>query len=241
MRLSNRLLLLTPLIGFLGVLSLLPAAARTPDRTPRKIQLSLFNDAAVPQDVIAAAQIRASSVLEKAGAEAEWLTCRPTNKADFSPASPECGTFAWPVHLSVRIVRRGTSVSDNVFGMSFLNEAGEGVYAIIYYENLLDSNGYSGLSNADMLGYAIVHEIGHLLLGLHSHATHGVMQAKWQKATFVAASQGRLVFTEPEANLIQDRLEHVSCRRRLARQAENLAYRDASLFSRRIGFPAAFF
>jgi len=241
MELLNRFLLLTVSNGILGALALLPAQARAPEGTPPKVQLSLFNDAAVPLDVIAGAQLRASSVLENAGVEVEWLSCRPKNKTDFSPATPECSTFAWPEHLSVRIVRRGTSVGDNVFGMSFLDGSGEGVYASIYYGNMIDSKAYSGLSDADLLGYAIVHEVGHLLLGPHSHSPNGVMQAKWQKSTFVAASQGRLLFSESQANLIRDRLERVNCRARLAQKAESLAQPDTNLVGRRVGLPTALF
>jgi len=241
MRFSNRFLLLTLLTGTIGVFAPRPAQARAPGDTPPQVQLSLFNDAGVPQEVIAAAQSRASSVLEKAGTEVGWLSCRPGNKDDFSSATSECASLAWPTHLSVRIVGRGTSVGDNVFGMSFLDDSGEGVYAKIYYENLLDSNGYSGLSNADLLGYAIAHEVGHLLLGAHSHSTQGVMQAKWQKSTFVAASQGRLLFSESQAALIRERLARVECRERSMRSAETMAERDSSLVTRRIGLPTAFF
>ncbi len=225
----------------IGAFALLPAQARTPEGRPPKVQLSLFNDAAAPPDVIAAAQTRASLVLENAGVEVEWLPCRPTQKTDFTPATPDCSSFAWPGHLSVRIVRRGTSVSDDVFGMSFLDESGQGVYATIYYDNLIHSRAHPALSDADTLGFAIVHEVGHLLLGPHSHSPHGVMKGNWQKATLLAASQGNLFFSDSEASLIRARLERVDCGTQLGHKAESLARRDANLWGRRAGFPAAFF
>jgi hypothetical protein len=239
MRPFHRFLLLTPLLGIIGAFALLPAQARTPDGRPPKVQLSLFNDAAAPPDVIAAAQSRASHVLENAGVEVEWLPCGAREKTDFTPAIPDCSSFAWPGHLSVRIVRRGTSVSDDVFGMSFLDESGEGVYATIYYGNLIRSGAHPALSDADMLGFAIVHEVGHLLLGPQSHSPHGVMKGDWKKATLLAASQGKLFFSESEASLMRTRLD--DCQKRLGRKAESLARRDASLLGRRVGFPAAFF
>jgi len=237
----SHFLLLTPLIGVIAAFALLPARAQSPEGTPPRVQLSLFNDAAVPPDVLAAAQSRASLVLENAGVEVTWLACRPRNKADFAPATPDCGSFAWPKHLSVRIVRRGASVSDDVFGMSFLDGSGEGVYATIYYENLIHSKAHPDLGDADMLGFAIVHEVGHLLLGPHSHSAGSVMQGNWQKTTLLAASQGKLFFSESEANLIRTRLERLDSSARVVRNAESQPQRDSNLIGRRPGFPTAFF
>jgi hypothetical protein len=203
MQLLRRLL---PLTLLYASPQLLPAHARALEGSPPKVQISLFNDAEVSPEILSRGQYRASVVLAQAGVQVEWVACRPRDRTNFSPTSPDCSSFTWPEHLAVRIVRRGISIKEEVFGQSFQDKFGCGIHASIYYDNLATSKSHAELSDADMLGFAIAHEIGHLLLGPHSHSAHGVMQGNWQRATLVAASQGNLFFSKHEANLIRMRL-----------------------------------
>jgi hypothetical protein len=43
-----------------------------------------------------------------------------------------------------------------------------------------------------LLGYAIAHEVGHMLGW--EHRPHGIMAAKWNRDTWLAARSGRLLF-----------------------------------------------
>jgi hypothetical protein len=54
-----------------------------------------------------------------------------------------------------------------------------------------------------ILGCAIAHEIGHLLLGSNSHSGMGIMQRKWEREELRQAMMGRLLFTVNQSNLIQ--------------------------------------
>jgi hypothetical protein len=55
-----------------------------------------------------------------------------------------------------------------------------------------------------VLGIAIGHEIGHVLLtGLEAHSRNGIMQAKWGKKDFRAAAQRTLGFAPDEARKLR--------------------------------------
>lgn len=179
--------------------------ARSPDFVAH-FQVSLFNDAAVPPAVLAQAQLRASAVLAQAGIEVDWLDCPPANPLDFTPRISPCSAVAWPRHLSVRIVKRGTTVGADTFGQAFLDESGCGVYANAYYQNLTASPDHPELNDGEMLGYVIAHELGHLLLGAHSHSDSGVMQAHWRGPVLQAAARGALFFTPTQVATIRSRL-----------------------------------
>lgn len=54
-----------------------------------------------------------------------------------------------------------------------------------------------------ILGYAIAHEIGHILLNLESHSDTGIMRAAWDLRQLQDACYGYLVFTPPQVEAIR--------------------------------------
>lgn len=62
--------------------------------------------------------------------------------------------------------------------------------------------------NTDIvLGIAIAHEMGHLLLPYDSHSQSGIMRASWNQHDFQRALQGTLNFTSQQAATIRDAVE----------------------------------
>ena len=62
------------------------------------------------------------------------------------------------------------------------------------------------MSDASLLGVAIAHEIGHLLLPYGSHSPSGLMQADWDDRQFVLARARLLRFTAQQAKQIRAHL-----------------------------------
>ena len=54
-----------------------------------------------------------------------------------------------------------------------------------------------------LLGPAIAHELGHLLLGPNSHFTVGIMRGRWRKADVKNAFQGSLIFTAEQGQIMR--------------------------------------
>jgi hypothetical protein len=48
------------------------------------------------------------------------------------------------------------------------------------------------LGSETILGLVMAHEVGHLLLGSHSHSTSGIILASWQRQELTAAGKGAL-------------------------------------------------
>lgn len=55
-----------------------------------------------------------------------------------------------------------------------------------------------------ILGYAIAHEIGHVLLNLKAHTKRGVMQANWNRDALADIATGRLHFNSKETERLQE-------------------------------------
>jgi len=59
------------------------------------------------------------------------------------------------------------------------------------------------VSRAVVLGHALAHEVGHLLLGKDSHSPNGVMRALWTEKELLNASAARLLFLPQQAAVIR--------------------------------------
>ncbi|MBS1842486.1 MAG: hypothetical protein JSS69_09245 [Acidobacteria bacterium] len=196
------------LIVWATVISTSPQA-RTPDEAPRqslRLQVSLFNDAQVDPATLARAQSRASAIFAHSGIEVDWLVCAAADPGDFAPRRTACSTLSWPAHLSVRIRPGALSASADTFGQAFVDAGGEGVYSNVYYQNLSRSSRHPELSDAEMLGCVLAHELGHLLLGANSHSASGVMQARWDASTLRIAAESSLFFTPAQSAALRSHL-----------------------------------
>ena len=59
-----------------------------------------------------------------------------------------------------------------------------------------------------VLGIALAHEIGHVLLPPPSHSTSGIMRASWEGDALRHAISGDIAFTARQAALMRDRLKN---------------------------------
>jgi len=190
------------------------AASGRPKQEPTiRLAVSVFNDAEVPQNVLQVAQRRAETVLDGAGIVLTWLDC---GTPDHWVQDIGCRDIAFPSHLSVRLARNGRHRTGDVFGESFLDDQGFGNYASVYVEPLAASKALDVVSEGDLLGYVVVHELGHLLLGLDSHSADGVMRGKWNFAALQQVARGTLIFSANEAERMRARYLLASARQKAA-------------------------
>ena len=190
------------------------AASGRPKQEPTiRLAVSVFNDAEVPQKVLQVAQARAETLLHGAGIALTWLDCgTPGNWVQ----DIGCRDIVFPSHLSVRLARNGRHRTGDVFGESFLDDKGLGNYASVYVEPLATSKALDVISEGDLLGYVVAHELGHLLLGLDSHSADGVMRAKWDFAALQQVAHGTLIFSANEAERMRARYLLAIARRKAA-------------------------
>ena len=189
-------------VAFLSGLISHGAFAGPDTRQAVRLQVSVFNDASIAQPVLQAAQARAEAVFAEAGVSLTWLDCGAPGGWH---SNLGCQNIAFPTHLSVRLVAGKKAVSGDTFGQSYLNERGEGNYANVYVTPLSSSKVLDLINEGDLLGYVVVHELGHLLLGKDSHSTEGLMRAKWEVVELREAARGNLLFTKSETERMRAR------------------------------------
>ena len=189
-------------ITHLGSAGLAGTASSHEHDPAQVITVRVFNYAKVGKRALAGAKKHAREVLSRVKVKIEWLDC-PASHAEVQ-TNTACRGRPAPTELVIRIVPRSQNPRCQL-GFAALPK-GKGslaTHASVFYEAAEDlAAGYSA-SNSQMLGYILVHEIGHLLLGEGSHAGKGIMRIPWRKPEMERAAEGRLSFTAKQANRIR--------------------------------------
>lgn len=175
-----------------------------PTEEKARVTVSVYNEAAVPGEVLSRAEQAASRIFQRAGIEVNWLNCQVPAASE--QASITCREVAFPKHLHLRIVRRSAGLNGEAMGVSFQGEDGIGCFADLFYEPMERLEESDGTNVASLLGQVAAHEIGHLLLGTNSHAVAGIMQARWTADRLTSPALARLVFLDRESQKMKERL-----------------------------------
>lgn len=176
-----------------------PIPAHGPLRTA-DLKVRVYNAAVVPAADQAVALRAAATVLAAAGIGTSWLAC---GDVALDPTATECETPLDPSELSVRLVRLPGTVSargELQLGYSLVDTAaGAGTLATIYADRVAWLAGEAGADTPTVVGLAIAHEIGHLLLGTNAHSATGLMRAVWSRAELQRNDAADWLFGRPTA------------------------------------------
>lgn len=165
-----------------------------------ELRVLVYKDVTVPKGVLEQAHAEAVRVFQGAGIELSWVNC-----SNNSPAA-ECQASSAENVLYLKIVSRATSSRDLVYGEAFLDDRGVGGVADLFYDRIEGAHRDLGISEGRLLGAVAAHEIGHLVLGLHSHHWIGIMTPAWDQENLRLLGMGALFFTKEEATRMRNRL-----------------------------------
>jgi hypothetical protein len=180
------------------------ALAKDRDSRPSSLRVSVFNDANISEGKLLRAETVASRVFARSGVLVAWLNCGRQNETKEEQADCAEANFR---HLQIRILFKSWTPKQSTFGISYLDGDGTGCYADVFYGGSADVEETERPGSATFLGVVMAHELGHLLLGMNAHSSIGIMRPLWSDDDLVAASKGRLYFTEPQGQILRARLE----------------------------------
>lgn len=160
-------------------LTLAPAAAAAVIDVPvMPLVIRLYAEPALGPETRTPALDEARRILADAGFAAEWLACAPGR-----PAADRCAVPMRGAELAVRIVSVPGHPDEHgrqTLGYSLVDpKTKAGTLATVYLDRVSWLAVASHADVAALLGRAIAHEIGHLLLGTAGHSPSGVMRAIW--------------------------------------------------------------
>jgi hypothetical protein len=166
------------------------------------ITVFVYNDARVPPPELTAADQQASSVLREARVPIAWLNC-----LDAAEVKEACHHLLHPNELVVRILPKGRTSSDTVFGLAFLAEDGSGKYCDVFFDRIESMSRETGANAASLLAAVTAHELGHLLLGSRAHSWLGIMAPHWGEEDLRRISMGSLRFTPDQSSRMRARIQ----------------------------------
>jgi len=182
-----------------------PGEAPVLDRSDFTITIHLYNYGAVPEKTLARAKAEAGRIFRCAGLMALWVDHSVKDAGD--RRHPQDSSDSWNnTHFVLRLLTQ----SRETLAKYAMGEALSFRIANVFMNRVTEQLRVGELSAGQVLGHAIVHEIGHHLLGDNSHAPHGIMVAKWSKQHLRRISKGDLLFTQQEVKRIQDEVKHRS-------------------------------
>lgn len=189
-------------VGFLIPVSLSAADRHSSDvegTQNARISVLVLNVAAVPARTLSKAQKQAGEILGNVGVDVEWIDCQlPINTS-------VCTGTAEADRLTLTIVTEDNRqmYGEDVLGRSVVGNSNKGVYARVFYSHIQAKAEREGVDSGALLGLAVAHEFGHLLIGPNAHSPQGIMRANWNHRDIERGIQGQLQFTAQQATIIR--------------------------------------
>jgi len=145
------------------------------------VAIRTYNYAAVSAEHLAAARQESARIFERAGIALEWIECRVPGGIDGAACTEPLLAGR---DLMLRLVDRQPVRGERIvpLGESMLDkEQRSGVLMTIDVLPVRAVAEQAFTAIPTLLGRAIAHEIGHLLLGSAAHPRSGLMRATWSR------------------------------------------------------------
>lgn len=198
-------------LSALGVL-VAPLDLRAEEPQPR-ILIRMYDTAATGALVREGAMRTTSDIVRDAGVAVQWMDCS-RGGADYP-----CRTLREARELVIRIMPTAGESSGARDSLSIRGTVGDrdlrlgfaavdpgiqvGVLATIYYDRVQTVAGRGGLETGELLGRAMAHEVGHLLLRAAGHSPSGLMRAVWADEELIENRREDWVFSSRDRRLLQ--------------------------------------
>ncbi|MBV8072534.1 MAG: hypothetical protein JO270_21710 [Acidobacteriaceae bacterium] len=170
------------------------------------LRIRLYNQATVPSETLKWATADATRIFANSGINVIWeqpAAETPEDRGTDMSSAPLPGREHWRSYIALRILpRTAASTLRGALGFS-LPFAQTGAHVLLFYDRVEATARLQNVTPYVVLGYAMAHEIGHVLLRSPEHSAVGLMQARWNQATWRLATGGLLSFLPEQKQRIR--------------------------------------
>jgi hypothetical protein len=183
----DRQLFLKGLLIALSTLFVSGSTAHAQTVVAAPVVVRSYNTLGVPLAMLEHAESTAGDLLREAGIDASWRNCRTTDGPSLQ-SRDLCDEVLNASEVIVRIVRAPRAITDvEVLGYSHVDPyRRQGTLATVFADRVRALAAALRIDAGTLLGRAMTHEIGHLLLGTLDHSQEGLMRGHWSKDGRVA-------------------------------------------------------
>jgi len=201
---------MAPRIGWrrgVFLLSLLSSVALSQAPPRRQFSIVVYDAAGIGTKTLERTEHFGEVILSASGLPSIWSAGKASDLAslgtDFTARTTrECLVGPIPPVLRVRVLRTAPpGVAPQTLGFS-LPCARAGVPVTIYADHAATVSQAGGPTFCRVLAYAIVHELGHVLLRSEAHEASGLMKAIWSKGDWQRAAVSFISFTPVDVRRI---------------------------------------
>ena len=154
------------------------------------ILLYLVNEAGVSSDIVCDAREEVTRIYAQIGVRVMW--------SEDAAGIPKNAMIIILPRTTERLVE-----PTGVVGLALRGDNSSGRLTYVFYDRVQTIAAQHQMSDASLLGLAIAHEIGHLLLPTGSHSPGGLMRGEWDNRQLALARAKLLRFTAQQAELIR--------------------------------------
>jgi hypothetical protein len=206
--------------AIVAVLAMFSLTAPTGSAETRRVVVRVYETGTGDLALRTAAIHTASSIVELAGIIVEWYDCTENGRRPVCQDARRSGNFIARIMptLTPGAPLRKPSVealgtqgdAEPPLGFAVVDpDTQAGKMATVFHDQVDAVARRTGVARSELLGRALAHEVGHLLLGVLGHSRSGIMRAVWtddeltrdrpEDWVFASADNQRLqqVFIEP--------------------------------------------
>ncbi len=169
------------------------------------VTVHYYNQAGIGSKALHEAIVMANRAFVAAHITVRWVNCHTEESA------PSCSGETGPGVYEVSVIGAapdgsGAKLPHFAMGHALVVPKSNSVYARIFLPRVAQYAEKVGVPVASVLGYAIAHEVGHLVLGTPEHANFGLMKAVWSRSEAHLLVSGRMDFDPHSVKILRNRL-----------------------------------
>ena len=165
-----------------------------------RVIVYVFNSADASARELAAAEAHVKRIFASSGITLDWKTGVTARRAAAIGVGEEWNEADLDLRIWRHSLAEGMELSPDALGYCLSIEKSQ---AVVLYDAIQNLAVVWGTEVGDVLGLAMAHEIGHLLLKSAAHSAGGVMVPRFLQAQLVTAERGSLTFTRNEGSSMQ--------------------------------------
>jgi hypothetical protein len=164
-----------------------------------ELRVRIRNQAAISENVLRDAQTRVERVFGAAGIQIHWINLAESDER--GAAMPLIVTVLPDMPTALR------KLSSQALGYTPLAHPADLWESAILASRVFQIAQATGITKQVVLGAAIAHELGHLLLQTSTHSASGIMHASFARSDLESAARDGLLFLPEQARRLRASIE----------------------------------